>query len=424
MSNSNARRQANINAKKFDQLMKDIEKDVAKRTKNAKNLDIWTNKLGSYVNTNPFSIGGIKHAEIVTLLENIMSQAKFKGLARGGTAELVKGVISENTMHYVTRMGDDMKNNLRRIAVESYNEKLAPQQIAKKLQEEVQGLSKTRAKAIARTETMRANNLSNYVNAKLNMGAKSYKVLSASDCCDKCDQLYKNGGVWFDIEDTDNLPPLHPNCRCVASYSTKTVAENNGITLSNDNLDKTTQEIKSFQKDTGDLDHEVLTVFDKNGNKILNMYKGEENKVFLPKDIAKTAKNEGFSLSIHNHPSQVPIPSRGDIINFIRTKTQVGVATAKNNYSITTIKNHELATKEIDKIAVRYGVFNNRIKNEFVKSNPSIIKRIENKYPNDVSKQNIEKSKEFEKYAQKNTDKIIKELNNNLNKYDINIILK
>ena len=67
MSNSNARRQANINAKKFDQLMKDIEKDVAKRTKNAKNLDIWTNKLGSYVNTNPFSIGGIKHAEIVTL---------------------------------------------------------------------------------------------------------------------------------------------------------------------------------------------------------------------------------------------------------------------------------------------------------------------------------------------------------------------
>lgn len=64
MSNSNARRQANINAKKFDQLMRDIEKDVAKRTKNAKNLDIWTDKLGSYINTNPFNVGGIKHAEI------------------------------------------------------------------------------------------------------------------------------------------------------------------------------------------------------------------------------------------------------------------------------------------------------------------------------------------------------------------------
>lgn len=227
LSNSNARRKANINAKKFDQLMQDIEKDVGRRTKNSKNLDIWTNKLGSYINTNPFTTGGVKHAEMVGLLENIMSEAKFKGLARGGTAELVKGVISENTMHYVTRMGDDMKNNLRKIAVDAYNQNMNPHQIAEKLQDEVQGLSKTRAKAIARTETMRANNLSNYVNAKLNMGAKSYKVISASDCCPRCDLIYKNGSVWFDIDDLTHFPPLHPNCRCVVVFSTKTAYENN-----------------------------------------------------------------------------------------------------------------------------------------------------------------------------------------------------
>ena len=174
----NPQKQANINAKKFGQLMKDIEKDVGRRTINAKNTDDWMNKLGMYVNRNPFTVGGIKHDETVEILNNIMGQAKFKGLARGGTQELVKGVISENTMHYVTRMGDDMKNNLRRIFVDSYNQKMAPREIAKKLQKEVQGLSKTRAMAIARTETMRASNLSNYVNAKLNMGAKSYHVLS------------------------------------------------------------------------------------------------------------------------------------------------------------------------------------------------------------------------------------------------------
>lgn len=132
MSNSNARRQANINAKKFDQLMKDIQRDVTRRSKNSKNLDIWLNKLGAYVNTNPFAPGGFKHTEIIGILENIMSNAKFKGLARGGTAELVKGVISENTMHYVTRMGDDMKNNLRKIAVDAYNQNMNPHQIAKK----------------------------------------------------------------------------------------------------------------------------------------------------------------------------------------------------------------------------------------------------------------------------------------------------
>lgn len=122
-----------------------------------------------------------------------------------------------------------MKNNLRKIFVDSYNQKLTSSEIAKKLQNEVQGLSKTRAMAIARTETMRASNLSDYVNAKLNMGAKSYHVLGDPNCCDKCSKIYKNGDQWFDIEDIGYFPPnLHPNCRCTGAYSTKTAAEKVG----------------------------------------------------------------------------------------------------------------------------------------------------------------------------------------------------
>lgn len=219
------RRQANINAKRFDQLMKDIEKDVARRTINALSLDAWLDKLGMYININPFIIGGIKHTEIIGILESIMGAAKFKGLVRGGTQELVKGVISENTMHYVTRMGEDMKTQLRKIAVESYNQKLAPREIAKKMSQEIEGLSKKRAMTIARTETMRASNLSNYANAKLNMGAKSYRVRSDPKCCPDCEDIYKHGEQWFDINDLDNFPPLHPNCRCVAAYSTKSAKE-------------------------------------------------------------------------------------------------------------------------------------------------------------------------------------------------------
>lgn len=248
MSNNTSRRQAKINANRFGRLMKDIERDVGKRTKNSKNMSTWIDKTGLYVNNNPFKPGGAKYSETVNLLNNIMSNAKFKGLSRGGTAELVKGVISENTMHYVTRMGDDMKNNLRKIAVESYNQKLPPGELAKKLQKEVQGLSKSRAQAIARTETMRASNLSNYVNAKMNMGAKSYKVISASGCCDRCDKTYKNGKVWFDIDDMTYFPPLHPNCRCVAAYSTKTADKNNGKSnLSEDNV-KNTSKPKEYEE--------------------------------------------------------------------------------------------------------------------------------------------------------------------------------
>ncbi len=307
MSNNNSRRQANINAKKFDQLMKDIEKDVGRRTINTKKLDVALDKLGIYINNNPFTIGGVKHAEITKLLENIMGQAKFKGLSRGGTAELVKGVISENTMHYVTRMGNDMKDNLRKIAVESYNNKLAPQDIAKKLQKEVQGLSKTRAKSIARTETMRANNLSNLVNAKLNMGAKSYKVISASDCCERCDRIYKNGKVWFDIDDLTFFPPLHTNCRCVVVFSTRTAAENNGLsdadeTLNKENKtkdgysklgidDETAKNIEKGIAPNTNKSFENSVGFDKKGN-VIERKSGNQHNVSY-------SENEG--IHSHNH---------------------------------------------------------------------------------------------------------------------------
>lgn len=366
MSNNNARRQANINARKFDQLMKDIEKDVVKRTKNAKNLDSWLKKIGGY-SQNPFTIGGLKSAEITKLLESIMSQAKFKGLARGGTAELVKGVISENTMHYVTRMGDDMKNNLRKIAVDSYNQGLAPQQLVKRLQEEVRGLSKTRAKAIARTETMRANNLSNYVNAKLNMGAKSYKVISANDCCDKCDQLYKNGSVWFNINDTDNLPPLHPNCRCVAVYSTKTVAENNSninseFDLPDDFSNESKKYIKDFHSKHFNDKIENGQIFNyKTGKPTSPKFTGDGKSVNIKSEEFKLPDRSNMSAkelkelrlnmdkykvsyvndknlaSIHNHPSNgLDGPSPADIKSVMSNKWEdYGLNVSKNEIWIT-----------------------------------------------------------------------------------------
>lgn len=276
--------------------MKDIEKDVYKRTINSKNLDDWVNKLGVYTNTNVFTTGGLYNPQIVKLLENVMSQAKFKGLARGGTAELVKGVISENTMHYVTRMGDDMKNNLRQVLMDAYENKTPVGQRAGLLQKEVKTLSNTRAKLIARTETMRASNMSNYVNAKLNMGAKSYKVISASDCCERCEEIYKNGAVWFDIEDIDYFPPLHPNCRCVASYSTKTAYEQN-IKFYN-KLDKNYPLNKNMDQKTINQ----IRGYSENGTAINNALQSENINKFTKRDyeigqnINNNILNNGHSL--------------------------------------------------------------------------------------------------------------------------------
>jgi SPP1 gp7 family putative phage head morphogenesis protein len=202
--------------------MKDINNDVTRTTANAKDLDTWIGKLGGYVTSNPFTTGTMAK-ETQNVLAGIVQATNISSLPPGGVQELVKGVISENTMHYVTRMGEDMKTDLRKIAVEGYRNKVAPKELAKQMSQKIEGLSRQRAQVIARTETRRAGNISNYVNAKINQGANSFKVISdSSTVCPFCQQLYGDGSIVFDIEQSDVIPPIHPNCNCTPLYSTKT----------------------------------------------------------------------------------------------------------------------------------------------------------------------------------------------------------
>ncbi len=210
------KRQTLINENRFRVLMKDIRNDVVRTTQNAKSLDVWVGKLGHVAVQNAFTTG--KYAgETQSILKSIVDSTKFSSLPKGGNAELVKGVISENTMHYVTKMGEDMKTELRKIAVQSYDQKLAPKDIAKQMSTKIEGMSKTRAELIARTETMRASNLSAYTNARFNRGAQSFTVAGRADRCPLCSETYDN--IIFGIEQNEMIPPLHPRCACFPQFS-------------------------------------------------------------------------------------------------------------------------------------------------------------------------------------------------------------
>ena len=216
------KRQTVINEKRFAALMRDIKNDVVRTTTNAKSLDTWVAKLGGYVVQNAF-ITGPAAGETQSILSDILRATEFSPLPKGGQMEVVKGVISESTMHHVTRMGDDLKNEMRRIAVEAYDAKMAPKELAKELASRIDVLSNSRAQVIARTETMRASNLAGYTNASLNMGANSFIVTGAPDRCELCVEAFD--GLVFDISQSDMIPPWHPRCRCTPQYSTKTVEE-------------------------------------------------------------------------------------------------------------------------------------------------------------------------------------------------------
>ena len=214
------KKQTLLNEKRFKGLMNDIKTDVVRTTENSATLDAWIAKLGGHVIQNTFTTGK-SAVKVNKIVNDITNSTKYSALPKGGMSEVVKGVISENTMHYVTKMGDDLKTDLRKIAVESYNQHLAPRDIAKQMASKIDGMSNTRAQLIARTETMRASNLANYANAKYNMNAQSFTVNSDPDCCPLCDETYGHGSITFDITQNDMIPPLHPRCECVALFSTR-----------------------------------------------------------------------------------------------------------------------------------------------------------------------------------------------------------
>ena len=219
----NWKKQINVNTKRMKQLMDDVRKDVVRRTANSKDIDDWYKNLAEYVGHNCLNTG-IYATRALDIVQRITGVVDQTSLPSGSNAEIVKGVMSEACYTLVVNVGEDIRTEMQKIAVESYNQKNTPQQTAKLLGDKIDNLSRSRCQTIARTETCRAANLSNYINAK-QMGAKSYRVICNEGCCEYCQEEYGNdesGGVGdtvYSIEDQDNMPPLHPNCRCTPVWS-------------------------------------------------------------------------------------------------------------------------------------------------------------------------------------------------------------
>ena len=218
------KKQVNPNTKRMKALMKDVRRNTMRLTSNSRDLDEWMEKLAPYVASNCFVTGA--HAEQVRkIITDIVGVVDQTSLPSGANAEIIKGTMAEACMTMVTNVGEDIKTELQQIAVESYNNKNSPQETAKLIGERIDSLSSTRCQAIARTETCRAANIGNYINAK-EMGARSYRVICNEGACEYCiDEYGENEDTVYAIDDTENLPPLHPNCRCTPVWSMDPVEE-------------------------------------------------------------------------------------------------------------------------------------------------------------------------------------------------------
>ena len=203
----------------FEELIRRLQKGVLDND----TLESFLEHTREYTTNNPLQSTGYTE----TMLALILAETNNHKFSRPSQRELTRVTIENYVGTLIANVGEDIKQTVRDIVTEEYNnpEGSNPQKMAKRISEEVSSIKNKRARTIARTEIARTSTVSDYIIAK-ERGATHYTVNCRSTRCSICKKLYcKNsetgGDVEYPIEDTSNLPPLHPNCRCSANFYKK-----------------------------------------------------------------------------------------------------------------------------------------------------------------------------------------------------------
>ena len=192
-----------------DQLFKELIRRLQKGVLDNDTLEAFLEATKEYTTNNPLQSTGYTD----TMIALILAETNNHKFSRPSQRELTRVTIENYVGTLIANVGEDIKQTVRDIVT------------AKRISDEVEGIKNKRARTIARTEIARTSTVSDYIIAK-ERGATHYTVNCRSTRCNICKKLYcKNnatgGDVEYSIEDTDNLPPLHPNCRCSANFYRK-----------------------------------------------------------------------------------------------------------------------------------------------------------------------------------------------------------
>lgn len=206
-----------------DALFEEIIRRLQRGVLDNDTLEAFLEATKEYTTNNPLVSSG--YAD--TMLDLILSETNNHKFSRPAQRELTRVTIEENVGKLITNVGEDMKQRVRDIVTEEYNnpEGSNPQKMAKHISEEITKIKNTRATTIARTEIARTSTISDYIIAK-ERGATHYTVNCRSNRCPICKEAYcqsseTGGDVEYSIDDTGMLPPKHPRCRCTANFYKK-----------------------------------------------------------------------------------------------------------------------------------------------------------------------------------------------------------
>ena len=156
----------------------------------------------------------------IAKVNDIMKIAFSAGIkSQGGTMtplnKQYSEVLADTALNFVSKLGDTLKaDTLQLISDGVANPDMGFNDIRASVQELLD--NKTyEATRIVRTETMRASNSAAYIQAQQD-GKGYYTVDPRDEACELCQDEYV--GIVFTMDQTDMLPPLHPNCACIVEF--------------------------------------------------------------------------------------------------------------------------------------------------------------------------------------------------------------
>lgn len=122
-----------------------------------------------------------------------------------------------------------MDQSISRVLADGIGRGLNPLEIARQINEQVDGIGRNRARMLARTEVVAAHSeatLNSFQEAGIVGVEVEAEWLTAAGACELCTSIQAGGP--YTIEEARGMLPAHPNCRC--SWAPK-VVNGTGITL-------------------------------------------------------------------------------------------------------------------------------------------------------------------------------------------------
>lgn len=221
-----------------DSLFNEISKRIEQGVLSTDTLEAFLDKYHKAYpdNGNPLVTLGYDK-EMIRLILSETNNHKF---TRPAQKELVRVTIENRVGENIIDVGDEIRDSVRDIVKDGYNNRLSQDEIAENISGKVSSIKNRRARAIARTEIARAATVSDYIINK-EMGATHFYVECRNTACPVCKEAWHNkwtpendssfspsdtsagGKGWigdktYSMNDTKMLPPLHPNCRCVPYF--------------------------------------------------------------------------------------------------------------------------------------------------------------------------------------------------------------